>query len=174
MADTNKSTTTGPGAALAAQSGGSSHQQPVLVELVPAQPLNLSLINPETGKRWDETVPGGVYVDGKSLKPHDAHGNALDAESLKAAGIDLSGKGKDKPKHPPYTESEWSLQSAGPAAVPQAPGEEKEPEAKEPEPPVDPGAPGRPTKAGAEAGQKAEAEAEKAAKAASHNATSKK
>jgi hypothetical protein len=148
--------TAGPGAAM-----GHQPQQQFITTGTPVAAHK----DEAPAKPLDETVAGGVYLDGKTLKPHDAHGNALDAESLKAAGIDLSGKkDKDKPTRPPYTESEWSLERGGPAAVPQAPGDEKEPEEKEPEPAVDPGAVGRPTKAGADAGQKAEAEAEKAKK----------
>ncbi|HEY7195524.1 MAG TPA: hypothetical protein VH439_17405 [Gemmatimonadales bacterium] len=124
---------------------------------------------PTPSRPLDQTVPGGVYIDGKTGKPHDAHGNAIDAESLKAAGIDLGKPKKGETPHVPPTLSELSLTLGGPSAVPEAPSESeeepdekaKEKEAEERALESDAGAPGRPTKAAAEAGQKAASEAEK-------------
>jgi hypothetical protein len=46
-------------------------------------------VNPATNKRWDETIPGGAYVDAKTHRVHDAEGRPLDRDDVLAKGVAL-------------------------------------------------------------------------------------
>lgn len=191
MADGDQSTlvstvTAGPGGAAGqqtssgndAQAGQSSAAAGDTQVVISGKPVQQSVpggnINPVTRKRWDETHPGGVYLDQQG-NAHDAHGNVLDPEALKKAGVhpdQLEEKRKEleKQRGSQHTDSERALrgieQPVTAAFEPDenpnpgqggGPGEVHEQSAKAARQFVnDAGAPGRPTKESVDAAKEAE------------------
>lgn len=179
--------TAGPGGAAGQQTSSGTNAQGGQASTAPAneqvivsgQPVRQQLvpggnINPVTGKRWDETHPGGVYLDDKG-RPHDAHGNVLDPEALKQAGVhpdQLEAKRKELEKRAGAqpTDSERAIRNiespvTSAADVSDDPnpgqgggaGEIHEQSAKAARQFVnDAGAPGRPTKESVDAAKEAE------------------